>query len=58
MTIEKAVAACLDEHEELLAYNTLRKNRLVLSALKKYSEPEGYVLINQWTPIRLRHDVA
>ena len=54
ITIEHAVAAFLSEREESCAPNTMRKNRIVLNTLKRYSERKGYVLLDQWTTMDVR----
>jgi integrase len=53
-TVEKAIAAYLAERAEILAPNTQRQNKAMLSKLKAFSESRGYVLLEQWTPLDVR----
>jgi integrase len=53
-TVEHAVLTFLAEMEEAAAYNTLRKNRFVLNALKSHSDSKGYVHVEQWAQVDVR----
>ena len=53
-SIEKAVAAYLAECAEILAPNTQRQNKAILTRLNAFSEVRGYVFVEQWTPMDVR----
>lgn len=54
VTIERATHAFLNELTETAAAATVRKYKLLIKALKAFSDRKGYVLLDQWEPQDVR----
>ncbi|HWQ52967.1 MAG TPA: tyrosine-type recombinase/integrase [Bryobacteraceae bacterium] len=54
VSIEKATAAFIKEHQENSAPNTVKKYGILMRKLKKFSASKGYVILRQWSPADVR----
>jgi hypothetical protein len=53
--IAEATKTFLDELAETSAFSThKKKDRLLMARLVRFSEPRGYVMIDQWEPLDVR----
>jgi len=53
--IAQATKSFLDEMQETAAFATHKKYRLLMVRLNRFSENRGYVMIDQWEPLDVRH---
>jgi integrase len=53
-TMDEAIAAFLQDHEEHSASGTVKKYKILMAKLTAYSEHRGYRVLEQWTPQDIR----
>ena len=54
MTVDRAVAAFMAEHERNSAPSTVRKYRILMKKLTDFSAHRGFVTIDQWAANDIR----